>query len=300
MFEDDSFFKAKHKAVLHRETDPFFIVLSTDIRTKDASMEFQHFHSFYEIYMLLDNSSGCYIEGQYYALHEGDIVLYAPGRLHKGVYMQDCEVRRFLISFMIPEGLVSREARRRLDALFRKEVPIFRFSSEINQKLFPIIGDIFRENEKIRKECAGDFMIAAKVLEFLYKLMRYADTEENSYTNQEFDTITHKIYSISSYIHKHYSEPLSLEMLADRFFISSCYLSRRFKDVSGYTIVHFIQQTRIKNAQHMLVSGSESIQEISTACGFSSFSQFSRVFHKYTGMTPREYRQSGMPDEIME
>ena len=44
------------------------------------------------------------------------------------------------------------------------------------------------------------------------------------------------IYSVTSYIHAHYFEDLSLDTLAQKFYISSCYLSHQFKDVTGFTL----------------------------------------------------------------
>ena len=53
----------------------------------------------------------------------------------------------------------------------------------------------------------------------------------------------------------------------------------------------YIQQVRVVKAKEMLASTNEQILSISEKCGFTSFSQFSRIFRSYTGMTPRRYRE---------
>ena len=87
-------------------------------------------------------------------------------------------------------------------------------------------------------------------------------------------------------------EDISLESLSENFFISSSYLSMEFKQVTGFNLSNYIQLTRIKNAQYRLVSSNDKISIIAQECGFSSFSQFNRVFNKIAGTSPREYRQT--------
>ena len=100
-----------------------------------------------------------------------------------------------------------------------------------------------------------------------------------------------KIYAVASYIHTHYAEPLSLELLAQKFFIGSCYLSHQFKSITGFTLTDYIQMTRVRNLQSMLINTGIPITEAALSCGFTSFSQFNRVFQKHIGMAPSQYRK---------
>ena len=102
MFEDVNLFKSHVNISTGAEGSPFFLTLSSDVRTKQKSMDFQHFHKFYEIYILLDHSAGYFVEGQYYSINEGDIIFLKPGRLHKGTY-GETPVRRFLLAFQLPD-----------------------------------------------------------------------------------------------------------------------------------------------------------------------------------------------------
>ena len=84
---------------------------------------------------------------------------------------------------------------------------------------------------------------------------------------------------------------MSLESLAEQFYISTYYLSHRFRQVTGYTLIHYIQMTRIRSAQYALINTREKITDISAACGFTSFSQFNRVFRKFCGVSPSDFRR---------
>ncbi|MNP51192.1 HTH-type transcriptional regulator YesS [compost metagenome] len=101
-----------------------------------------------------------------------------------------------------------------------------------------------------------------------------------------------RMYAIASYIHSHYQQDLSLDELSKRFYVSAHHLSRQFNKVTGFTFTEYVQMTRIRNAQQLLLNSSEKITDIAAQCGFTSFSQFNRIFNKQNGMSPSAYRQS--------
>ena len=135
-----------------------------------------------------------------------------------------------------------------------------------------------------------DLIIHIKFIEFLTLL--FLNQDKNQYSNPaDMSPMEKKIYSITSFIHAHYTEDLSLEFLAHKFYISSCYLSHQFKNVTGFTLTEYIQMTRVRNVQSILINTQIPVTEAAIACGFSSFSQFNRVFQKHIGMSPTQYRK---------
>ncbi|MBP5153081.1 MAG: helix-turn-helix transcriptional regulator, partial [Lachnospiraceae bacterium] len=136
------------------------------------------------------------------------------------------------------------------------------------------------------------FYIHMKFQEFLHAL--YTLASKNTYKDDaSFNSIERKIYDITAYIHAHYTEDLSLEMLADMFFISSCYLSHQFKAITHFNLMTYIQMTRIRNVEYRLITTDNRISDIAESCGFTSFSQFNRIFKKISGMSPSDFRKSG-------
>ena len=93
------------------------------------------------------------------------------------------------------------------------------------------------------------------------------------------------------YIHSHYQEDISLEMLAQMFYVSPYYLCREFKKSTNSTIVRYINVTRIMNAQRKFMETSKNITDISRETGFSNLTHFNRVFKSVTGMSPSQYRR---------
>jgi len=102
------------------------------------------------------------------------------------------------------------------------------------------------------------------------------------------------VNEICMYISQHYSEPLRLDALAGRFFISRSKLIRIFPAVLGMTVGDYITGVRITNAKFLLKNGT-SVQETASACGFSDAGYFIKVFRRETGMTPAEYKKQPAP-----
>ena len=96
---------------------------------------------------------------------------------------------------------------------------------------------------------------------------------------------------IAKYIDQHYAEEISIEQLVKLFYISPYHLSHMFKQKTGYSVKQYILRRRIGEAQIRLVNTQDSVQAISEAVGFEDASYFSRIFSKYIGFTPTEYRK---------
>ncbi len=96
---------------------------------------------------------------------------------------------------------------------------------------------------------------------------------------------------VKAYIDEHFSENISRQDLADLLFVNSDYLSRVFNKETGMPIPDYIQQVRMEEAKRLL-STDAAISDIAVRVGIDSFSYFSTVFKKYTGMSPMEYRRA--------
>ena len=85
---------------------------------------------------------------------------------------------------------------------------------------------------------------------------------------------------------------LSLSALSSMLNVSSSYLSSLFKQETGQTITDYVNRKRIELATHLLETTNLQVQTIAQHCGILDVHYFSRVFKKYTGKTPKEYRTS--------
>lgn len=95
-----------------------------------------------------------------------------------------------------------------------------------------------------------------------------------------------------AYIHKHYSEAVSRQDIAQHINISEDYLTFCFRQEMGTTPIRYLQRYRVNQAKRLLKDSSKTITEISMDVGFSDSGYFSRIFHRETGMSPEQFRRS--------
>ncbi|WP_026489657.1 helix-turn-helix transcriptional regulator [Butyrivibrio sp. XBB1001] len=294
LINDNIYYEDNHYIIINNIPNNIYYYIDYDKRDASVNMEFQHLHPYYEMMFLLAPNATHLIEGVPYNIHMGDFVLLAPSVMHKSVYYKGEPSKRVIIDFMYPlDRPETADAYKEILKPFHADLPIYRFDFQDQQRLIDILNNlfIFSKEHNYYGNPADEFYIHNKFQELLYTF--YDLRNKNIYTNdQSYNSIQQKMYEISSYIHTHYDENISLDALSEQFFISSSYLSREFKHVTGFNLSNYIQLTRIKNAQYQLISSNKKISQIAEECGFSSFSQFNRIFNKISGASPREYRQS--------
>ncbi len=93
-----------------------------------------------------------------------------------------------------------------------------------------------------------------------------------------------------SYISQHYSEPLTLNIVANQVHLNASYFSTLFKKEMGMSFKEYLNQVRIEESKRLLANSSFSIIDIAVSVGFEDQSYFSKVFKKYTGITPKQFR----------
>ncbi len=96
---------------------------------------------------------------------------------------------------------------------------------------------------------------------------------------------------IRQYLQENYHREFSSEEMAAALHVSRSYLSSYYKNKTGTNLSDSIQQYRIQKATELLRDPEVKISDIGTMVGINSPNTFLRQFRKYTGMTPREYRQ---------
>lgn len=103
-------------------------------------------------------------------------------------------------------------------------------------------------------------------------------------------TARRDVAPIRAFLEEHCAEKLTLESVAERFFLNKHYLARLFKEQYGVSVNGYLTQVRITRAKQMLRFTDQSIAAIGVQCGMEDANYFSRIFKKVEGVTPRQYR----------
>lgn len=97
---------------------------------------------------------------------------------------------------------------------------------------------------------------------------------------------------IKKYIEEHYMKEIQLSDLAVVVHVTPSYLSTKFKKEMGISFTEYLVTYRINKAKEVLKGSKVSCKEAAAAVGYSDYAQFSKMFKKYTGVTPYSFQKS--------
>lgn len=178
-----------------------------------------------------------------------------------------------------------------LGSFFKKNHGVILVHEE-NRKMVESL--LFKIEEVLEnKEPTGATEVKIYILQIILMVMKGAGVKPAEYNIPEGKMKRYvKVREITNYIIGHYDEIYGLDDLARILYLDKSYLSRIFKEVTNFTVNEFINCQRIGHAREYLLDPNLSIKDVSDKLGYESISYFDRVFKKYVGMSPLQYRKS--------
>lgn len=250
-----------------------------------------HFHAdFSELALVTDGSARHIADGDSYKIGKGDIFVISGNTCH--AFEETERLRLINIMFdpsLLPFADLSDHSGFR--ALFSPEPnnssktfgSRLHLTTEDMDSVISIITRIQREYAERRigwkTAVQGDFMKLVVTLSRLYDLDRTKNSEGKE-----------KIANAAAYIEENYAESISVAQLAEMSNYSLRQFIRLFKKVFGCIPTEYIADLRMQKARELLRGKNHTITEIALFCGYVDSNYFSRIFRKYNGMTPSEYR----------
>lgn len=106
--------------------------------------------------------------------------------------------------------------------------------------------------------------------------------------NQRYDVLE----EIRDYVRQHYKEDISVAQIAENYHMNAAYLSSVFKERNNIALSNYIEEIRMEKAKKFLREDWGNITETARAVGYGDSNYFTKVFKKYTGMTPSQWRKA--------
>lgn len=125
--------------------------------------------------------------------------------------------------------------------------------------------------------------IEQSLLDLMGRVVRVLDSQQ--------DSPKHMIAIIEKYIRDHYMEVLSLDVLAEKVFLTPHYLSSIFSQEKGIGLNKYIKKVRMDKAEQLLTTTNMKIGDICEAVGYTNLSYFCKTFRNEYGVTPEKYRE---------
>lgn len=245
-----------------------------------------HYHDFHKIVLILSGRTKYYIEGREYELLPFDFVIVNRFLIHKPEVTSD-EVYDRIILYLSDDFLKKYNL---MDAFVKsKEIgsSVVRLPGESSASIFEQILQIEEDIRNEKDEYAGELITRIDVLKALISFNRACIAEDFGFKPEA--RYNRKVIEIITYVNDNLGKDLSIDLLADRFYMSKYHMMRIFKNETGYSIHQYISEKRIILARNLIISGMPATSAC-LECGFKDYSSFSRAFKNQLGMLPSEVK----------
>jgi AraC-like DNA-binding protein len=272
----------------------FYEVQKFDIsreKKSQSSMPTRHYHNGYEVFYMVSGDICYFIEDKAYQVVGGSLLLIDINKIHKLVNSSGETFERITLVFKreFLEDLFPNNKTLDLLSTFTRDCHLLRFNgSEQNfiEKLFNKMVSEFT------KQPPGyEFYLKTLMFELLIYIYRHQEAMPPAIT-EEISVVNKKIFEIVDYLNRYYDQRHSIRDIANRFYISSSYFCKTFRDSTGFTFTEYLNNVRIKEARALLINTAFKVAKIAENVGFDNMTHFGRVFKEITGLSPLKYRQT--------
>lgn len=176
-------------------------------------------------------------------------------------------------------------------SIFIKRPENFSHLLALTDPIWNYVYDVIQELEREYREKRPywEMYIGADIRRMFITIFREC---EELLASVRVDASAAIAYKVLNYLDHHYPEDISVAKLAETFFLNKHYIAHVFKAETGYSPMDYVISLRMNRAKALLAGTARSISEIAVECGYTDFNHFSKLFKKYGGMSPSQFRKT--------
>lgn len=239
-----------------------------------------HYHDFHKVIVFLSGKVVYHIEGKAYHLNPWDILLVDQYAIHKPEIDASVPYERFILWIRsdMEQEVLTKCFQKANDRSFN----LVRLKPQLQEKLKELLYEL--DEALGGAEFGRDILSKALFQEFMVYLNRIF-LEKKYILDKKSYTCDSQVESLLKYINQNLDKDLSIEALAQKFFLSKYYLMRKFKEETGYTIHNYIVSKRILYARSLIAQGMP-VTKAAVKSGFGDYTAFVRAYKRELGTTP--------------
>jgi len=246
-----------------------------------TNFQFQlHFHDQYEIFLFLEGDAKYIVEEKIYTLKPGDIIIIRKHEMHRVYHNSPARYQRCVL--MVSPEFFQHHNCPEYEAQFLKAAPDTdnKIAAEIARSSG--LYDAFMRYRKYAED--PDVSVQSPILLSIIIEVLYLINKITGFSTA--DLTSGPIKDIILYLNNRFTDDISLDLLAEKFFISKYYLCRTFRKATGLTIHEYICRKRLAMVRE-LRADNRNLNEAAMMAGFPDYSCFYRAYVKEYGNSPR-------------
>lgn len=245
-----------------------------------------HWHPAIELVYVLNGTGRILIEGTPYTIVPGEFLVIDSDRMHECWYGQEAmlaviQYSRNVLKNIMPEldryvfhcakGTLRKE---QLDAYLR-------------------VCDMLKQLPPLYMMPPAGYKVKsyAVAMDIFFELISNFSEERPALARSDKEELLERLNEIIRYVEENHARPLSLQEIADHFYLSREYFSRFFKKSMGVSFLRYLNEVRLVHIYQEICGGQIGIMEAAAKHGFTNYKLFNRMFHEVYGCAPRDVRQ---------
>ncbi|PDZ71858.1 GH39 family glycosyl hydrolase [Bacillus pseudomycoides] len=262
--------------------------LPFDVSLNSVNYVPSHWHNSVEIIFVLRGTVEVRLSHEKRTLSEGDVLLINQCHVHEVIGLD----RNIIATFLIPFSYLKEKIAR------ADEISFDCYSGDKERRhALDLVRRLLAEMVQLmyQKGDAYEIDMQIRMLEVLSILLKQFKVSASAgIMNEKY---MERMLRIITYIEDHYKEPITLQAIAEREFLSIPYLSKFFSDNIGLNFQSYLTSIRLKyTVEELLHNGEIPIADIALKHGFPNAKSFYTAFKARYNVTPSEYRKHFRPD----
>lgn len=245
-----------------------------------------HWHKEFEFIRVLRGAFKVFLNNVEYTLKNGDILVIESGCLHRGEPL-DCIYECVVFDLNMMTDKQSNAAHRFISPFLNSEAYINCILIHEDEEIALLTNTLFDTMKKKQPY----YELSVYSLLFSIFACLYSENKVNTSTKPPHSPQAKTITELLDWIKNNFTDAITLKTLSELSGLNEKYLCRIFKEYTSKTIIEYINELRVENACYEISQKKKSITHAAFDSGFNDLSYFCKIFKKYKGITPNQYKK---------
>ena len=249
-----------------------------------------HFHDFDKLIILISGSVEYAVEGSIYSPGSWDVLLVKHHTIHKAMIDKSAPYERIIIYLdrgYFDRAMPDADLFGCFDRAAEMGQYVFKTGSAERNVLRRLLEDY--ERCAVSDEYGMEAMKDTYIMQLLINVGRIAAGNAAAVGEKQYDL---KLSGVLTYINEHLTEELTVELLAEKAYLSRYHFMRLFKAQTGSTVHAYVRQKRLMYASRLIREGTPAVRAAAES-GFGDYSAFHRAFTETFGISPGKMKENG-------